>query len=207
MKTSIALAIAFASVVCLSIVGSAKCDGTVISISPSSRTLSQSQIGKSFLVNINVSDVTNLWHWRVRLNWNPNVLNFTSITNGPFLESAGSTLFVPPPEINGSLTIISDTLLSKNSVNGSGVLATVNFTILAAGQSELTLNNTLLEEPLSGNQTSHTQIAHTVSNGQVIVISEFPNWVLPAIIFVVTIPAAILAKKRHKLTRRYGHSN
>jgi hypothetical protein len=198
MKTNIILVIAFASVICLCIVTCARCDGTVISISPSSQTLSQSQIGKNYQITINISDVTNLWHWRVRLNWNPNVLNFTSITNGPFLESAGSTLFLPPPERNGSLTEISDTLLSKNSMNGSGVLATVNFTILAAGQSELMLNNTLLLEPLSGNQTTHAQIACTVNNGQLFVLSELSNWVMPAIVFVVTIPAAILARKRLK---------
>jgi hypothetical protein len=208
MKTNIFLVIAFASIVCLSIVGSARCDGTVISISPSSQTLSQSQIGKSYPITINISDVTNLWQWSVQLNWNPNVLNFTNIANGPFLESAGSTLFPPPPQRNGTLTEISDTLLNnRHSVNGSGVLATVTFLVLAAGQSDITLNNTVLTQPLSGNQTTHAEIVHTVNNGQLIVLSELSNWAMLAIIFVVSIPAAILARKRLKPMRQCNEHN
>jgi hypothetical protein len=207
MKTNIILVIAFASIVCLSIVGSARCDGTVISISPSSQTLSQSQIGKSYQISINISDVTNLWQWSVQLNWNPNVLNFSGVSKGSFLENVGSELFMPPVEWNDSSTIISDTLLSKSSANGSGILVIVGFTVLASGQSNIALSNTFLKEPLSDNQTSHTLIAHTVNNGQLTVISEFPNWILPTIIFVVTIPATILARKRLKPTRQCNQHN
>lgn len=198
MKTSIILAIAFAFVISLGLVGSARCDGTVISISPSSSTLPQSQIGANFRINITISGVTSLWSWKVRLNWNPNVLNFTNIDNGPFLESAGSTLFPPPPQRNGSLTEISDTLLKNSSVSGSGTLATVTFKILAAGQSDITLNETELLGPLVGQPPNHLQIVNTVNNGKLTVLPEFQYWAFPAIILVATIPVAILAKKRLK---------
>jgi hypothetical protein len=203
MKTSVILAIAFASVIFLSLIGSVRCSGTVISISPSSDTIPQSQIGKSLQINITISNVPNLWGWVVTLNWNPNVLNFTNMTKGPFLESAGSTLFLYPTPGSGSLTQVTDELLENTSLSGNGTLATVTFQVLAAGQSNITLSDTLLYKPLSGSPLSHAQIAHTVNNGQIIVISEFPSWALPAIIIVATIPAMILAKRRLKPTRQY----
>jgi hypothetical protein len=204
MKTNIVLAIAFASIICLGVVGSARCDGTVISISPSLSTLPQSQIGANFQININISDVASLWSWKVRLNWNPNVLNFTSIDEGPFLKSAGSTLFPPPPQRNGSLTEISDTLLANASVSGNGILATVVFKVLAAGQSDITLNETELLQPLVGQPPSHPQIAHTVNNGRLIVLPEFPSWAPLAIIFVTAVPVVILVRKRLKPTHQDG---
>jgi hypothetical protein len=198
MKTRILLIIGLATVICMSFVGFTRSDGTVISISPSSSTLPQSQIGNSFQININISDVANLWFWKVRLNWNPSVLNFTKIGEGPFLKSAGySTLFPPPPQRSGCLTEISDGIMANASVSGSGVLATITFQVLAAGQSGITLNETVLLQPQSG----HPQIANTVSNGQLIVLSEFPSWIPLAITLAAAIPAAILAKKRLKPTR------
>jgi hypothetical protein len=205
MKTNIILAIALASVIFLSLIGSVRCSGTVISISPSSDTIPQSQIGKSLQVNITISNVTNLWGWVVTLNWNPTILNFTNMTEGPFLDSVGSTLFLYPTPGSGSLTQITDELLENTSVNGNGTLATINFKVLAYGQSNITLSDTLLYQPLSGNPLSHAQIAHTVNNGQIIVISEFPSWALPAIIIVATIPAMILAKRRLKPARQYDY--
>jgi hypothetical protein len=174
MKTKMILAIFFQSVICLSLVGWAMCDGTVISISPPATTLPSSAIGTSFQIDINIAAVTNLWSWKVRLNWNPTILEFSKIAEGPFLKSAGSTLFPPPLQGNGSLTEISDTLLSTIGVNGSGILATVTFKVLVAGQSGMTLNETELFQPPEGLPPSNPQIAHTVSNGQLIVLPPPP---------------------------------
>jgi hypothetical protein len=202
MRTNIILTIAFASVICLSFVGSARCDGTVISVSPSSYTLPQSQIGTNFQISINISGVANLWSWKVRLNWNPNILNVTSgPTEGTFM--GGGTLFLTSPTnyTAGYVGEISDTFLSNTSVSGNGVLATVTFQVLAAGQSNITLNETELLQPEAG----HPQITHTVNNGQLNVIPEFPSGAFLAIAFAVTtISAAFLAKKRLKPTRQYN---
>jgi len=213
MKTSIILTIAFASVICMISVGSVRADGTVISISPSSDTIPQSQIGTDFVVNISISTVTNLWSWAANLNWNPSVLNFTKISEGPFLKNAGNTFFAPTFPQSGSLPDISDTVYPTNrSFSGSGVLATVIFKILAAGQSDITLSHTNLWLPLSGNYQGHPTIAHSVNNGQLIVLGnehgpEFPTWVVLTIISIVftaaIIAAAILIMKRLKPRRQY----
>lgn len=189
--------VAIAALFCLSLVGLARGGGTTISISPSSYTLSQSQIGTSFQINISISDVTNLWSWKVRLNWNPDVLNVTKVGEGPFLKSISATLFPPPPERNGSLTEVSCTLLSSSSASGNGVLATVTFQVLALGQSDITLNETELLQPGSG----HPQMNCTINNGQITVVPEFPSWSFLAITFAATVLAAILTKKRLKPAR------
>ena len=195
MKIKIILSIAFVSAICLSFVGSARCDATVISINPSSQTLPQSRIGTNYQIDINISDVANLWQWKVRLNWNPSVLNFIRVDEGTFLNSSGSTLFLNASARSGYVPEISDTLLENTSTSGSGLLAIVTFKVLAAGQSDITLNETLLTHP-----TGQVQIPHTVDNGQLIVVPEFQNWTFLAIALVATIPAAILAKKRFKPT-------
>jgi hypothetical protein len=121
-------------------------------------------LNKTFTVSLYVHDVKNLWGWVVTLNWNPTILNFTNMTEGSFLDSVGSTLFLYPTPGSGSLTQITDELLEDTSVNGNGTLATINFKVLAYGQSNITLSDTLLYQPLSGNPLSHAQIAFTTTN-------------------------------------------
>jgi len=197
METKIILVIVFAF--CLSLAGLARGAGTTISINPSSSTLSQSQIGTSFQINISISDVTNLWSWKVRLNWNPDVLNVTNVEEGPFLKSVGATLFPPPPQRDGYLTEVSSTLLSNSSASGAGILAAVTFKVLASGQSDITLNETELLQPESG----HPQINCTINNGHITVVPEFPSWLFLTFTFAATMLAAILAKKRLKPTSHY----
>lgn len=202
MKTRIFLTVVIVTTIFLGFIGFARADGTVISISPSPLTIPQSQIGTNFKVNINISAVTNLWSWAANLNWNASVLNFTKISEGPFLKSAGNTFFAPTFPKSGSLPDISDSIdFSNDSVSGSGILATVTFKVLGAGQSGITLSDTALWLPLSKNYTGHPLIPHTVDNGQVIVLPEFSSWALLTIAIAATVPTVILAKKRLKPKR------
>jgi len=207
MKTNIILAIGFASVICLSFIVSARCDGTVISISPSSSTLPKSGVGTDFQVNITVSDVTNLWSWKVSLDWNPNVLNFTNVKEGPFLQTEGETLFLNAPSQGGGyLPELSDTLLENVSASGDGTLATVTFKVLASGQSDIALNETELLQPSA--EYSQLPIAHTVDNGQLTVLGSeggpaFLTWMALIVAIAVIISAVILIRKRFKSKRQH----
>lgn len=189
MKVVIVCAvIAFA--LCIGMVNFAKGDGTVIAVDPPLYTVTQSQIGTNFTLSINITGVADLWSWGVRLNWNPDVLNVTNVQEGPFLKSAGGTLFLPPTRKNGYLQDIGSTLLSASSANGSGILFNATCEALAVGQSNITLNETSLI------RFDSTVIPATVNNGQVIVtVPEFPNLLIFGVIFAgATI--AILIKKR-----------
>src|SRR5271157_4117538 len=65
-----------------------------ISIDPTTQQFNFTGVGDTIQVNIYVSNVQNLWSWDVKdLRFDPSVLNLTQITQGPFLDSAGATLF------------------------------------------------------------------------------------------------------------------
>ena len=209
MKIKSILAITFASMICLFFIHSAGCDGTVISVNPASSTLPKSAIGTNFQVNISISNVASLWSWKVSLVWNPNVLGFTNVTEGPFLMSGGSTLFLNAPiQNNGYLPEISDTLLENVSATGNGTLATVNFNVTGSGQSDITLNDTVLLQPST--ELTQVPISHTVENGQVTVlgteIPEFPAWAILIVAIVSTMCAAIFVKKRSKPEPHQKHT-
>jgi len=189
----ICMVITFA--LCLGMVNFARGEGTVVAVDPPSYTVTQDQIGKNFTLNINITGVTNLWSWGVRLNWNASILNVTSLQEGPFLKSVGSTLFLPPTRGTGYLKDLGSTLLSASTANGSGLLCTVTFEALAVGQSSITLNETSMI------RYDQTVIPNTVNNGQVTVIPEFPDPLVFVIIFAGA-SMTVLIKKRPKLTRQ-----
>jgi hypothetical protein len=184
-------------VLCLAITGLARADApTTISINPPTTQVSQDQIGQPFQVQINVTSVTDLWSWKVRVSWNPNVLNYAGIEEGPFMKSAGSTLFLAADQDqtaigNGYLPEVSCTSLASAGVNGSGVLVTINFTSLTAGNSSIDLTETELHQPGAGNP----EIQHATIGGQVTVIPEFQEWLLLPIIFAVTVLVALTRKQ------------
>jgi len=183
--------IAFA--LCVGMVNFARGDGTVIAVDPPLYNVTQNQIGMNFTLNINITGVTNLWSWGVRLNWNPDVVNVTNVQEGAFLKSAGSTLFLPPTRGTGYLKDIGSTLLSASSANGSGVLFIATFEALAIGQSNMTLNETSLI------RYDSSVIPTTVNNGQVIVtVPEFSNLLVFVFIFA-GVTVAVLIKKQSKV--------
>lgn len=194
MKSAIIFAvIAFA--LCLSMVGFVRGEGTVVAVDPSSLNITQDQIGNNFTCSINITGVANLWAWSLRLNWNPTVLNATNLQEGPFLKTAGSTIFgLPSSKGPGYFRDISDTLLTASTANGSGILFNVTFEVLAVGHSDITLNETSLF------RFDETLIPFTASNGSVTVaIPEFSNMLVFVIIFAGA-SMAVLIKKRPKHT-------
>jgi hypothetical protein len=56
--------------------------------------------GESFTVDINVSDVIDLFAWQVAMSWTPGLIELTSVTYGDFLPPG--TKFSAPPNINNA---------------------------------------------------------------------------------------------------------
>ena len=50
-------------------------------------------IGETFMINITVADIINLYGWETKLYFESAFLNCTSVSEGPFLKTAGSTFF------------------------------------------------------------------------------------------------------------------
>ncbi len=183
-------------IACLALASSAKAQETpTISIDPPTYEVAESEIGETFTINITLNDVTNLWSWKVRVDWNPEILNFTETAEGPFMNNTDDTLFLWANNWTaieeGYIPEISCTLQSSVSVNGSGVLATVTFKSLSPGTSNITLTETVLKEPGTG----HPEIPHNVNNGEVIVIPEFQLWMILPVVLTAT--AIIILMKKH----------
>jgi hypothetical protein len=166
-----------------------------VSINPAIVSIAETEIGQTFEVKINVTDVTDLWSWKVRLNWDPTVINFTGVQEGPFLQNIGSTIFLWGENWTavgeGYIPEISCTLFT-GSASGSGVLATVTFKSVAPGLTEISMNETEMHEP----SASHPSIPHSVLNGEVHVIPEFNSWIILPLA-AASSALVILAKKKY----------
>ena len=164
------------------------------------------EVGQDFTVNINVTDVTNLFAWEVVLFYKNDILNGINATEGPFLKQGGTTYFAPdPPETGGikddynathGRIHVSSTLLGLAAVNGTGVLVTIGFRGISAGESILKLESRTTEvfyTLLADDDIN--EIPFEPADGFVIVIPEFPAALIAPLLMITTLVAVILGKK------------
>ena len=135
--------------------------------------------GETFTVNVNVTDVTNLYGFEFYLSYNSTLLNATEVSIVPFLnEPYKANVTNIDPIIGVSVRVISDA--PAEPVNGSAPLATITFRIEDKGMSTLGLYNTTLLDP------SLAKIAHATMNG------TFANVRLGSSIFLTVYPTSIV---------------
>lgn len=125
--------------------------------------------GQWFTIDVNATDVCNLYGWEFKLSYDKAVLTATSVAEGPFLNQSGAkTSTFTVVEVNDVIgrvwagcSLMGDVLATTGT---TGVLATVNFTVDTRGTSLLDLHGT----KLSGyNYTSKNtfRISHTAFDG------------------------------------------
>ncbi len=120
---------------------------TTMTVDPQNST---AYLNATLNINITVTDVTNMVGWQItELYYLNSILNCTSATEGPFLTSLGLTfpIFDILNNFNsthGRVRAASVLLGSGNSANGTGVIATLNFTAIATG---MTASNTRRYNP------------------------------------------------------------
>jgi len=115
----------------------------LLSFAPSSTTAT---VGDRLFIDVIASDVLDLYAFQFDVAFDPVVLGAQGITEGGLLSAVDATFFVPGSIDNtaGRLVLTANTLLGPISgANGSGVLATLSFQVLAAGISNLVLDNVL----------------------------------------------------------------
>jgi hypothetical protein len=113
----------------------------IVTVSPASPTTS---VGRTFLVAVDITGVSDLYGFQLDLGFNPSILAAQSSTEGAFLPGGGATFFIPGTIDNTTGTVgkTADTLLSAvPGVNGNGLLFTIDFKALSAGTSSLVLEN------------------------------------------------------------------
>jgi len=126
---------------------------------------STAYLNATFNINITVTDVTNMVGWQItELYYLNSILNCTGATEGPFLTNLGSTfpIFDILNNFNsthGRVRAASVLLGSGVSANGTGVIATLNFTAIATGTTDATLGQTILKD------SQNLDIPHTTISG------------------------------------------
>src|SRR3954470_5892271 len=87
-------------------------------------------------IPVSISGVLDLFAFQFDLAYDPSVVNLVSISEGPFLPSAGGTFFLPGTidNVAGTATFISDSLLGPvPGASGSGDLVFLKFVTACAG--------------------------------------------------------------------------
>lgn len=105
-------------------------------------------MGDTFSINITVSNVIDLDGWQLNLYYQSAILNGTNVTEGPFLQTGGSsTLFHEvtfTDNYNATFGIVTLGCLRfsiPTGVDGNGTLATITFKAIGSGPSVLHLGD------------------------------------------------------------------
>jgi PKD repeat protein len=116
--------------------------------------------GETFTLDINVSDVTDLFCWGVKLGWPLGLLEVDAadIVEGPFLKQGGATGFAKKA-FDDYIDCACTLLGAASGVNGSGTLVTVTFQVRETGDATLDLYSTTLLDP------SLVEIPHVAQDG------------------------------------------
>jgi hypothetical protein len=130
------------------------------------------QVGNTFYLNINVTEMVDLFTWQLNLTWNPAVLNFTKrVTYGDFLYRTTS-----PDKTSRTVTIsggdnvtgkgwAAETILGNYAgISGAGRLASLQFQVVGYGSSNLVIGTSGLMPTMLLNSAG-ANIAFVTING------------------------------------------
>ena len=113
-----------------------------ISVQPAS-----SDFSNTTTLMIDITGVSNLFAFQFDVGFDPPIVSAIGVTEGSFLPTGGSTLFIPGTidNVTGVISNTADALTGLvPGVSGSGTLAKVQFQALAPGTSAITLSNVIL---------------------------------------------------------------
>jgi hypothetical protein len=130
------------------------------------------QAGSTFTVNVNVSELSDLFTWHVKVSWNTNVLNVSSVSYGEFLSQT-----ISPDETSSSIedvisvfndagyAWVAESVLGEYpGVSGNGCLASIEFLVVDYGCTDININVTE-NMPTKMLDSSGSNISFTTVNG------------------------------------------
>ena len=129
----------------------------VLYLEPANLTLTPSQ---DFTVELKATSITNLKGYSVTLSYDPILLSLQEVTEGLFLSAKGKTFFYKKLD-EGTILIDCAVLGPKVSVSGEGTLATLSFTCLKAGYTNIEFSLTKTRD------TKNKEIVTTKRNAMV----------------------------------------
>jgi hypothetical protein len=124
---------------------------SVISLKPSREIVPLAAGSAAFQVEI--GSASNVAAFQFLLRYDPSVLTLPTVQVGPFLGSTGRQLFCPAPVVDGyagpgTLLYGCATVGFGPGVDGSGVLATVRFSLASAGSTSISLEQIMTGDAL-----------------------------------------------------------
>jgi hypothetical protein len=167
-----------------------------VSVVPASITVPT--VGSTLDLNVTVEGVVDLYGWALKLYYPNDILNGTSVTEGPFLKTGGfQTNFFKfnfTDNYNATFGIV-DVLDLRNGdvqgANGSGTLVTITFTSTSRGGPQA-----LHLAGISLSDSNTTAINFTSSDGEVTVIPEYPTALILPLLIGSTLAVYSLRRKK-----------
>lgn len=101
-------------------------------------TTAQKVVGDIFSINVNVTNVVDLAGWQVAITWDETLLQYSSIVIPANNIFVGQSLLIAGPDASVPGLVVYGAILPPGGqgVNGSGILAQLNLTIVKAVSSE-----------------------------------------------------------------------
>lgn len=134
--------------------------------------ITTAQQGDFVTVGVVANGVSNLGAYQFQLTFDPTIVSFVSLANGPFLGGTGRTVLCAAPIVGaGTVRTACSTLGPQppSGPTGNGVLAVVTFQALTTGVSPLQLTNTILTDPAA------VPITVDLSDGSIVVDNATPT--------------------------------
>lgn len=175
-------------------------EGTVVEVLPN---LVTADVGQSFVINVTVVDVQNLYGLDVTVNWNSTVLQLTEIdvrlgdtdTDGVLYNSSATTspYIVINSTQDGQYEIAGTSMAPAPSFNGTGNIVQLTFKVINSGNSTFGLNSELYDDPPPDRMPRISlPIDHTQVDGQfTTTVAEIPDSV--ALLIFVLLTVAVVA--------------
>jgi hypothetical protein len=170
-------------------------------VAPDPLSMQIDQIGENTTVTVKVTNVTDLFTWQIRLYFNSTILNCTSESAWlPTSHVFDNKTIVPVAAVvdsdeNGTYIDYGCTLIFLGEeFTGNGTLCQINFTGMAEGSSALSFG----PWPSTTFLLDHdgVDITFGVTDGEIIVIPEFPTLALLSLLMILTLVATIIAERR-----------
>jgi hypothetical protein len=111
-------------------------------------TSNEKHVGDTFVVNITVVGVTNLYAWQVTVGWDPTMLNFSKISLPSDHVFAGQSFFPVGPIVESGSVLYGVSLgVGGNTFNGTGILAQLELRIAVQSSVPVSCNITFIGAP------------------------------------------------------------
>jgi|GEM_PF-6025874 len=129
---------------------------TNLSASPDTITV---EVGDSFALDFNISNVTGLFSYQEKFFYDPSLLKVTNCIPGPFLSENGQyqTFFISGGDTAAGWFTFAETRLGTNlGASGSGTLATCSLYAKTAGETPITIDTSSTLYDINGQEISYT---------------------------------------------------